>query len=166
MKSDVVTREDRLARIFHYSLIVKGIDGMLECIGGLILIVLPPEALNRMVAGFTTHELSQDPRDLFASHLLKAAQDIAGHGSFFAIIYLLSHGLVKIYIVYNLLKHRLWAYPVAIAILWLFVLYQVYRIGYDPTLGIIALTIFDLAIIWLTYHEYRLKRVKFSAAKA
>jgi uncharacterized membrane protein len=54
-----------------------------------------------------------------------------------------------------LLKNQLWAYPWTIAFLGVFIVYQLYRLSLKPSLGLTALTIFDSAIAWLTWREYR-----------
>ncbi|GAA4981916.1 hypothetical protein GCM10023317_05920 [Actinopolymorpha pittospori] len=36
-----------------------------------------------------------------------------------------------------------------------FIVYQLYRMVLAPTVGLAALTIFDAAIAWLTWREYR-----------
>jgi uncharacterized membrane protein len=57
-----------------------------------------------------------------------------------------------------LLKNQLWAYPWTIAFLGVFIVYQLYRLSFHPSLGLTALTIFDAGIVWLTYREYRKQR--------
>ena len=57
-----------------------------------------------------------------------------------------------------LLLNKLWAYPWMIAILTLFIGYQLYRIALDPTIGLVALTLFDVTILILTWREYRVQR--------
>jgi uncharacterized membrane protein len=58
-----------------------------------------------------------------------------------------------------LLKHRLWAYPVAVLVFGAFIIYQLYRFMLTQGLGLIVLSLFDLVVIWLIYVEYRaLKR--------
>ena len=68
--------------------------------------------------------------------------------------YFLSHGIVKLLIVAALLSGRLWAFPLSLAALGLFVAYQVYRYTFAPSLGLVALTIFDLVVISLVVREY------------
>jgi uncharacterized membrane protein len=70
-------------------------------------------------------------------------------------LYLLTHGVVKIVIVVGLMRRQTWAYPVAFVFLGAFVVYQVYRLTYDPSIGLSLLTVFDLFIIWLTWREYQ-----------
>jgi uncharacterized membrane protein len=45
-----------------------------------------------------------------------------------------------------------------IVVLVLFIGYQSYRIALTPTPGLIALTVFDLVIVVLTWREYRRQR--------
>jgi len=42
-----------------------------------------------------------------------------------------------------------------IAFLGVFILYQIYRITFAPSVGLVALTIFDAFVAWLTYLEYQ-----------
>jgi uncharacterized membrane protein len=39
----------------------------------------------------------------------------------------------------------------------LFIVYQLYRIAADPSIGLALLTIFDALIVWLVWREYRLR---------
>ena len=54
-----------------------------------------------------------------------------------------------------LLRNQIWAYPWMIGFLLTFIGYQLYRLVLSPTLGLSALTIFDAAIAWLTWREWR-----------
>ena len=99
--------------------------------------------------------LSEDPNDYIASHLLGYAQGLTGGTVTFAALYLLVHGIVKIVLVAALLRNQIWAYPWMIGFLLIFIAYQIYQIALHPTLGLSALTIFDAAIVWLTWREWR-----------
>lgn len=81
---------------------------------------------------------------------------VAEH-NFYA-FYLLSHGLVKSVIVYGLLREKLWAYPATFAVFGAFIAYQLYRYSFTHDPALIALSIFDLFVIVLAVHEYRLLR--------
>jgi uncharacterized membrane protein len=76
----------------------------------------------------------------------------------FYAFYLLSHGLIKGALVVGLLREKLWAYPASIAVFGLFILYQLYRYSFTHDPGLIALSIFDLFVIALAVHEFRLLR--------
>jgi uncharacterized membrane protein len=147
-----------LDRTFEISIILKGLDGVLELIGGFLLLVVSPAAINRVVVAITQHERSEDPHDVIATHLVDASQRLTGSAVMFAAIYLLAHGIVKVVLVAALLRDKLWAYPWLIAVLVGFAVYQLYRIVLHPTVGLIALTVFDLFVAWLTWREYRKRR--------
>jgi uncharacterized membrane protein len=64
---------DLLDQTFEVGITLKGLDGVLEVIGGLLLLVISPATIDRIVTSLTQHELSEDPHDLLATHLLKTA---------------------------------------------------------------------------------------------
>jgi len=76
-------------------------------------------------------------------------------GKHFMAIYLLSHGVVKMFAVVALLKNKLWGYPLSIVIFGGFIVYQIYRFTLTGGIGLIALTVFDLVVICLIWLEYR-----------
>ena len=146
---------DLLDQTFEVGIILKGLDGVLEVLGGLLLLMVSPATFNRVVTSLTQHELSEDPHDILANHLLKTAHGLTGSAVLFEAVYLLAHGLVKVVLVAALLKNQLWAYPWTIVFLGVFIVYQLYRLSLKPSLGLTALTIFDAVIAWLTWREYR-----------
>ncbi len=151
--------EHTILRIFEIGLIIKACDGAFETIGGLLLLALPVHTLNSVIRVLTLHELSQDPQDFVATHLVRLAAALTIHAKLVASAYLLAHGIVKILLVISLLRSKLWAYPAAIVVLSIFVLYQLHRLILHPTWWLLALTLFDGVIIALTWHEYRLRTV-------
>ena len=149
---------DLLDRTFEISIIAKGLDGLLELIGGVLLIAVGPTTINRAIVAVTQHELSEDPHDLIATRLLHFGAGLTGSAVQFAAAYLLVHGVVKVVLVAALLRNKLWAYPWLIATLMVFIGYQLYRIALAPTAWLILLTIFDAFVVWLTWREWRRQR--------
>lgn len=150
--------EYRIHRLFQISVILKGLHALLECAGGVALYFVGTDTIVRWIGLLTQEELSEDPRDFVATHLLSWAQHLSvGTQSFYA-FYLLSHGLVKVFLVAGLLREKLWAYPTSLAALAAFIAYQLYRYSYTHSAGLIALTVFDLVIIMLVWHEWRILR--------
>ncbi len=156
-----------LDQTFYVSLVLKGTFSALEIIGGLLLLLIPPQTVNHLAVSLTQGELSQDPRDFVANHILKVGHDFANSGSrYFAAFYLISHGLVKLFVIVALFKEKLWAYPAMVAVLGCFVVYQVYRLSLHFTIGLTLLTLFDLFIIWLTLKEYKRHKHRLSSKPA
>jgi uncharacterized membrane protein len=147
-------RDRGLDRAFFISLVLKGLDAVVEVVGAILLLAVSPTTWNNLVVRLTRHELSQDPHDFIARHLLHVTANLS-HTRAFGATYLLIHGLVKIVLVVALWRRLWWAYPVALAVFGLFIAYQLYRLVLDPTLGMVALTLFDAVVIWLIWREYR-----------
>lgn len=148
-------------KAFSIGIFLKGINGFLETIGGGLLFVIKPAAINRFILLWTQGELAEDPRDIIAHYLVNFARNFSLNAQIFSAVYLFSHGVIKIFLVVALFKRKLWAYPLAIFFFLLFILYQIYRFSYDHSFWLVLLTIFDIVIIVLTYLEYHeLKRVE------
>ena len=148
-----------LDKTFKIGLVLKGLDGVLEVAGGILLLFLSPQAIQHIARALTAHELSEDPHDLIARYLLHTTSHLHHGTTVFGAIYLLSHGAAKIVLVALVLRGKLWAYPWLIGLLLAFIAYQLYQItAVHFSAGLTALTIFDAALVWLTWREYRAKR--------
>lgn len=140
---------------FEFGLILKGIDSLLEIIGGFLLLYLNPNRIGRLVTLLTWHELSEDPKDLVANALVQFSHSFSVSTQIFGVFYLISHGVIKCVLVFLLCRKKLWAYPLTIVSLFLFIAYQIYRYTIHASVSLLLLTIFDIVMIVLTFIEYR-----------
>ena len=144
---------------FEAALAFKALFAVSESAAGIGAFVVKPGRLLDLASALTRKELLEDPRDLVANYVLHAAQHLSAGTQHFMGAYLLGHGAVKLALIAALLARKLWAYPLAIAVFALFIAYQLYRYGITHAPALLALTVVDLAVIALTWHEYRyLKR--------
>jgi uncharacterized membrane protein len=141
--------------IFLIGVLFKGIDGLVELIGGVVLLFVTPAGLKGAADAATAEELSEDPHDIIANLIRHGAAHLGGTGVAFVAAYLLLHGVVKVAIVIALLIGSKRVYPWAMAALLAFVLFQIYELVTSPSVGIAALTVLDVFIIWLTWREWR-----------
>jgi len=144
-----------LDRTFFVSLIVKLADGVLELIGGAVLLVMTPGQIQTAVAAVTRGELAEDPNDLVANLLVRYAGQLNVSLTFFGAWYLLAHGVVKVLLVAAVLRDHLWAYPWLIGFLVAFIGFQGYELVVHYSWGLLLLTLFDVFIVYLTVREYR-----------
>jgi uncharacterized membrane protein len=142
-------------RLFTIGVAVKGIDGLLEIAGGLILLLTSIRTMNAWVVALTHHELAENPRDVVANFLLNHVAHLSSDTRLFGAAYLLVHGAVKIFLVAGLLTNKRWSYPTALTFLGAFMLYQLYRFSYTYSIWLAALTVIDLIVVILIYEEYR-----------
>lgn len=151
-------RERRIHLLFQVSVLLKGAHALIEVIGGAALYLVSTATIIGLMNRLARAELIEDPTDFLARHMLQFAQGFSLEAQSFYAFYLLSHGLVKIVLVAGLLREKLWAYPASFAVLGAFIAYQLYRFSHTHELALIALTILDLFVIALAWHEYRLLR--------
>jgi uncharacterized membrane protein len=146
---------------FLLSVWSKGIAGLLETIGGLLLLFIPHTGLNALVVFLTAPELAEDPTDRIATLLQRMVQELGADTKLFASGYLIVHGLIKVFLVAGLLRRRLWSYPVSLWFLASFIAYQTYRFLFTHSLWMIALTIVDLIVAFLIWREYQARKQAF-----
>jgi uncharacterized membrane protein len=149
--------EKNYRAVFHVGLIIKAIDGAIEVILGALLYFLSSVTANALILALTRDELTEQPRDAIWQFIAPNFHNLTPESQLFWAFLLLGHGVVKVFLVTGLLKDKLWAYPVAAVAFGGFVMYQIYDLMYHPSLFITILTLFDIALIFLTLHEYRFR---------
>ena len=156
--SPAITRASKRARrmhgLFELAILVKGIDGVLETAGGVLLWFVPFHTIDSLVKLLTVRELSDEPDDWFAHTLRHAAESISVGTKTYASVYLISHGVLKVFLVYFLWREKLWAFPVAIAFILVFIGYQLYRYTHTHSVAILVFATIDIAVTWFIWREY------------
>ncbi|HVC57179.1 MAG TPA: DUF2127 domain-containing protein [Stellaceae bacterium] len=150
--------ERRIHQIFVVGVLLKGAHALIECAGGIALAIVSTRAIVALVNALTQDELVEDPNDFVATHLRSLAQNFSVSSKHFYAFYLLSHGFVKIFLVSGLLRDKMWAYPASLIVMALFIVYQIYRFSYTYSWGLVVLSVFDLVVMALIWHEYRFMR--------
>ena len=159
---------NRFDAIFRVSIILKGVDAAAEIIGGLLLLLINPSQIKGLIHWLTASELRSDPHDFIANLLVHVGHNFNNNSRLYVGIYLLAHGVIKMFVIVNVLRNKYWAYPLLIIVLFGFVVYQGIQIAHTQSIGLILLTIFDLFIIimtaleWRKQHELRLQNEKVS----
>jgi uncharacterized membrane protein len=150
--------EKNVRRAFEVSLVLKGIFAILEILGGVLVYFVTQEFLLKLILAFTKQEFIEDPDDTLARYLIQFAQDFSVNSRLFVSFYLLSHGIVKLFLIVGLMRRRLSYYPAAILVFTLFIVYQLYRFSFTHSVWLLLITLLDAVVIWLTWHEYKLIR--------
>jgi uncharacterized membrane protein len=150
---DETIQNNNIHKVFIVSLILKGLNSLLEIVGGIFFLFTGSVAsiVNYLIKG----ELIEDPTDFVATHIQHVLPYFSSHSQLYASFYLFTHGIIKLVLVICLLRKKLWAYPATIAALFLFIGYQLYKLYFAYSLTLTLLTIFDIVIIILTWHEYK-----------
>jgi uncharacterized membrane protein len=145
--------------VFRVSILLKGIYSFFELIAGMILLFVTSDRIFNFINHIFRNEILEDGRDFIANFLLNTFGNLPQQIKLFIAIYLISHGIVKLGLIITLWKEKRWAYPIAIGVFSLFIVYQIYRYILHPSLILIFLTDLDMAIIILTLLEWRRLKV-------
>ena len=142
--------------IYKIGVGIKGFDGLVELLVGIVLIFSP----------HTPHRLLQHAANAAQAHngsvfhwiahmVIKLDADLTGQTLFFVILFLIAHGVIKLVLVYCLLREYYRAYPYALVILFMLLIIQVIPLFKDPlSAGLWLFTILDVIIIYLVWGEY------------
>lgn len=147
--------EKNIHLVFEISLIFKAIFATLEILSGVLAYVVNPTLLSRFLTSLTDSDFFDGKPDAVVVYLTRTAEGISVGSAHFAAFYLLSHGAVKLFLIIGLLRKKLWFYPASMAVFGLFIMYQLYRFSFTNSSWLLVLTILDIFVIWLTWHEYR-----------
>lgn len=141
-------------RLFELAIFIKGADGVLETIGGLLLLFVPLHSLDTSVRWLLAHELSTESRDWLAKAAEHLLDSLSLDTKLFASIYLVAHGAVKIFLVYALWREKLWAFPLALWFIALFVVYELYRFTHTHSIALLIFAALDVCVAWFIWREY------------
>ena len=137
-------QQKRIHQIFQISVALKGLHGIIEIAGGLALALFSTDSVLRLLYRFDRH-------DWLTRHFS------AGEHHYY-VFFFLSHGALNLALAILLLLEKLWAYPLAFAVLGLFIALQLIRFAHVHDPGLIVFSILDVIVIALAVHEYRLLR--------
>ena len=151
-------KEKALHDFFLISIWIKGLVGVIETVAGIVLLVVTQQALAALVVRWTDPELTEDSHDLIATWLRNSAEHWGAGTQTFASVYLIVHGLIKILLVAGLMRKKMWAYPVSIWVLGAFIVYQCYRFTVTHSVWLVLLTLLDIVVVFLIFHEYRMRK--------
>jgi uncharacterized membrane protein len=151
---------------FEIGLAFKGVLTLVEIAAGIFAYFVTRQFLLDLVQVITRMELTEDPRDFVANYLFHAAQSLSLSTQRFTALYLLSHGVIKLWLIIGLWQKKLGYYPAAITVFSVFILYQMYRYSFTHSALLLFLTVLDVFVIGLTWLEYKyLRRILHNGRK-
>lgn len=130
---------------FEIGLVLKGVFALLDIAGGIFVYSLSRDLITS--------------NNFIINYFAAFTQELSISTQYFIAAYLLIHGLINLFLVVNLFRNRLWAYPASIIFFSIFIGYQVARFCFTHSPWLLVAAFCDLVIIWLIWHEYK-RRLK------
>ena len=147
--------EKSVHAVFEISLILKGAFALAEIGASILAYFVTAKFLVDVVHAITQTELTEDPRDLIANFLFRGAQHLSVSDLNFTAVYLMAHGVVKLWLIIGLWQKKPAYYPTAMVVFSLFIGYQLYRYSFTHSITLLLITVVDAFVIGMTWLEYR-----------
>lgn len=129
--------------------------GFFRILFGLALLKVVGIPLIEVVATLMQHELVEDPSDILYTFITTILTNHPLYITYFLALYFIFWGVVDIVLSYNLIKHRLWAFPASFLLISLFVVYEMIRFTYTHSFILLGVILLDTIILWLIRREYK-----------
>jgi len=135
---------------------LKGFDGGLETLAGLVIWITGPQRLYRWAVRITAPEL-YDGEHVHAVHAIRrGAEHLATTGAHFVVFYLLVHGILKLGLAIVLLRGGgRWIFPAGTLILTGFIAFMSYRLSQQWSNWLLGFALFDALTLALVLNEWR-----------
>lgn len=149
-------------RLFLLTLWVKAVLGVIQLGTAAAIFAGVAARLPAAATWLFQAELTENPADFIAMHVISLVGLVPGSDLTFYAAYFSAHGALHIAIVAALIWGAGWAHRAAVAVLWIFVVYQMAEwmsVG-GPTL--LLLTAIDLLVIWITIRDHRRTTLRLS----
>jgi len=149
-------------RAFWISLFIKGLDGMLQLLGGIAVFAFAPGTLGRAYRWLTRFLVGDRAHNPEADFIKDAAHSFHMNVEMLVAIYLLANGIIKVLLVYGLLKEKLWVFPAALVGFGLMFSLELYRLSVHFYWGIFILMCISIFVITMVILEWRKVRAGMS----
>lgn len=146
--------------LFLAAVTAKAFNGVVEIVGG-FLILFYGKVAEWEAYVLTNYELTERHNDFIAKFLIESAHGFSISTRHFVSFYLLFHGVINLILVLSVYKKKMWAYPLAVTLFSIFLIYQIVRVYHNRSFGLAIVSVVDFFMIILTWLEYkRLQQIK------
>ncbi|MBU1557454.1 DUF2127 domain-containing protein, partial [Patescibacteria group bacterium] len=149
MNSLIKNKSNLYEILFRIGLKWKIFYGFLRLILGFILFNFIGTPLADIFYKIMSHEIIEDPNDLLIQTFNPLLQHFSLNITYFLAFYIIFWGVIDIFISINLLKEKIWAFPISIYLISIFILYEISRFFYTHSFILLFVIIIDIILIWI-----------------
>ncbi len=154
----ISTLSKLFTELFFVSMYWRIFYGFIRIIFGIALLKVVGAPLLDVLADFLSHEFLEGPSDILFMMITKLLADHHFSVTYFLSGYFIFWGAIDVLLSYNLIREKLWAFPVSLGLIGLFILYGIFRFTFTHSLVLLSVITLDIIIFFLIYKEY--KKVK------
>ncbi len=157
MDTDIIEKEEHI--LFRIGVYAKGFNAFVELTSGFLLLFFRV-GINNFLVSIINSELIDDKTDVFINSIYQSFGHLSVSGATILALFILAHGFVNLFLFLSLLKEKLWAFPIAIAIVSCFIVYQFYTYSHNHSTALFFVTCLDVIFVVLASLEYQHKKRK------
>lgn len=129
--------------------------GVARIFFGLAILKVVGMPLTDVLVAMMGHELHEDPTDLLYVVVNQLLEHHHFYVTYFLSFYFIFWGTVDVFLSISLLKHRLWAFPVAVVLISGFIVYSIGRFSFTHSLVLLFIICLDTLVVWLIWREWQ-----------
>lgn len=155
---DLTNKQNKLAHFAYViTIAVKGIDGGIETMLGLIIWLSGPQRWYAFLLHISAPELLEEPGNhRFVELVRNGASNLLHSPVSFIVAYLVIHGVLKLALALVLLRGGgRWIFPVAAAILVSFIGFMSWHLAEHWSNWVLGFALFDFVTLLLVLNEWR-----------
>jgi uncharacterized membrane protein len=149
------TSHKSMSFLFRASMWWRIFYGFLRVVLGTALLKLTGQPLNEFIYSLMSHELTGKMGDVVLGKLYTILEIHDFTITYFLAFYFIFWGTVDIVLSLCLLHHVRRAFPIAMALIVLFIFYGVFRFTHTHSLILLTVIVLDIGILYLINYEYR-----------
>lgn len=154
-----VERGELQTQLFRIGMWWRIFYGLGKLLFGLFLLQYIGLSINEVVQHVFLHELVEDPQDLAMSMVVGFFDTHMYVVTYFLASYFIFWGVVDMFLSVNLLRDRIWAFPISLVLIVLFICYEIVRFFHTHSIVLLGIIFIDVILVYLIYEEYaKLKR--------
>src|SRR5256885_16831926 len=154
--------------LMHFAFIgaitIKGIDGFIEFVAGIVLAVVGSQQVYDFAIWATAPEIARHPESHAVHAIRHGAYGLTHTSQRFVIVYLIAHGVLKLGLAINLFIEHMWIFPASAAVLLGFIAFMSARLMAHWSPWLFAFALFDAMTLALVLNEWRVRAGRRRAA--
>ncbi len=143
------------SRLFQFSMWWRIFYGGLRIFLGLALLRVIGEPLIDIVTTVMDYELLQKTPDILFTLISDLLSRHQFSVTYFLAFYFIFWGSVDAILSHHMLKDDLWAFPISLGLISLFIAYSLFRLTYTHSAVLAGVIIMDIVIMILIHKEYK-----------
>ena len=153
-------KDARAHQLFKYAMFWRIAYGLFRVITGLILLKFIHRPFSEVFQSLTRLEITAEQANAILFNINSFLETHPVHVTYFVTGYLIFWGTLDIILSIKLLMHKMWAFPLSMYLISIFIFYELFRLFHTHSVILFFVIITDILVLWLIKKEYIKYRIR------